>query len=276
MDPMRSPPSTPSCAPTSRARPRASASPASRRIDAPMVAFTLNGAPRWRWRSRTARRCCTRCADRSACPGRASAAASEQCGACVVLVDGAPAYACTLRAAAVAGRARDDRRRPRHAGRAARLQRAFLDEQAGQCGYCLSGILVASAALLAREPGPDDAAIRAALDPHLCRCGSHNRIIRAVKRAAAGDARAGPRRMTSGLDRRAAPPGKLPGNLRRQPAPRPLAQLRRRRPRHRHARQGRTRPGHPDRAGADRGGGTRRRAAAHRGCARGHHGRQPE
>ena len=61
---------------------------------------------------------------------------------------------------------------------------AFLAEQAGQCGYCLAGILVSAAALLARDPAPDEAAIRAALEPHLCRCGSHNRIIRAVQRAA--------------------------------------------------------------------------------------------
>jgi nicotinate dehydrogenase subunit A len=65
------------------------------------------------------------------------------------------------------------------------LQRAFLAEQAGQCGFCLGGIIVAAAALLARVPDPDDATIRAALDPHLCRCGSHSRILRAVRRAAA-------------------------------------------------------------------------------------------
>jgi nicotinate dehydrogenase subunit A len=64
------------------------------------------------------------------------------------------------------------------------LQRAFLDEQAGQCGFCLSGILMASAALLRRVPRPSAAQVRAALDPHLCRCGSHNRIVRAVLRAA--------------------------------------------------------------------------------------------
>lgn len=110
---------------------------------------------------------------------------TEQCGACVVLVDGAPCFACATPVAAVAGcrvttvegLGTPDAPHP--------LQRAFLDEQAGQCGFCLPGILVASAALLAREPDPDDAAIRAALDPHLCRCGSHNRIIRAVQRAAA-------------------------------------------------------------------------------------------
>ncbi|GGC36533.1 oxidoreductase [Siccirubricoccus deserti] len=108
----------------------------------------------------------------------------EQCGSCMVLVDGKPAYACTLSVAAAVGRAvttveglgTPDAPHP--------LQTAFLAEQAGQCGYCLSGILVSAAALLARDPAPDEAAIRAALDPHLCRCGSHNRIIRAVRRAA--------------------------------------------------------------------------------------------
>lgn len=110
---------------------------------------------------------------------------TEQCGTCMVLLDGAPAYACTLPAGSVAGRSvttveglgTPDRPHP--------LQAAFLTEQAGQCGYCLSGILVSAAALLARDPDPDEAAIRAALEPHLCRCGSHNRILRAVRRAAA-------------------------------------------------------------------------------------------
>src|SRR5712691_2871643 len=65
------------------------------------------------------------------------------------------------------------------------LQQAFLDEQAGQCGYCLSGILMSAKALLDRNPRPSRADIVAALDRHLCRCGVHNRIIRAVERAAA-------------------------------------------------------------------------------------------
>ena len=109
---------------------------------------------------------------------------NEQCGSCMVLVEGATAYACTLAAGAVAGKAvttveglgTPDAPHP--------LQAAFLAEQAGQCGYCLSGILVSAAALLARTPAPDEAAIRTALEPHLCRCGSHNRIVRAVQRAA--------------------------------------------------------------------------------------------
>ena len=108
----------------------------------------------------------------------------EACGACHVLLDGRSVPSCMLPLSAVAGRAvvtveglgSEDAPHP--------LQTAFLDEQAGQCGYCLSGILVSAAALLAANPDPDEAAIRAALDPHLCRCGSHNRIIRAVRRAA--------------------------------------------------------------------------------------------
>jgi len=66
-----------------------------------------------------------------------------------------------------------------------RLRRAFLDEQAGQCGYCLSGILISAAALLSENALPSRQQIVEALDRHLCRCGVHNRIIRAVQRAAA-------------------------------------------------------------------------------------------
>jgi nicotinate dehydrogenase subunit A len=65
------------------------------------------------------------------------------------------------------------------------LQQAFLDEQAGQCGYCLSGILMSAKALLDRNPDPSRADIVSALDKHLCRCGAHQRILRAVERAAA-------------------------------------------------------------------------------------------
>lgn len=108
-----------------------------------------------------------------------------QCGSCMVLLDGAPAHACGLSVAAAAGRAVTTVEGLGTPAAPHPLQAAFLAEQAGQCGYCLAGILVSAAALLARDPDPAEAAIRAALDPHLCRCGSHNRIIRAIRRAAA-------------------------------------------------------------------------------------------
>ncbi len=104
----------------------------------------------------------------------------EQCGSCMVLLDGQPIYACTREIGTVAGR----RVTTIEGLTAHRLHRAFLDEQAGQCGYCLSGIIVSAAALLERQQHPTRAEIVAALDPHLCRCGTHTRIIRAVERAA--------------------------------------------------------------------------------------------
>jgi nicotinate dehydrogenase subunit A len=109
---------------------------------------------------------------------------AEQCGACVVLVDGAPAYACTLPVSAAAGKKVETLEGLGTPAAPHPLQRAFLDLQAGQCGYCLAGIMMASVALLRRTPRPDAAQVKAALDPHLCRCGSHNRIVRAVLRAA--------------------------------------------------------------------------------------------
>ena len=106
---------------------------------------------------------------------------SEQCGACMVLVDGVPAYACSREISTLAGRAVTTV----EGLLAHKLMQAFLAEQAGQCGYCLSGILVSAAHLLANNPTPTRADIVAALEPHLCRCGAHPRIIRAVQRAAA-------------------------------------------------------------------------------------------
>jgi nicotinate dehydrogenase subunit A len=108
----------------------------------------------------------------------------EQCGTCMVLIDGQPAYSCTREVGSVAGHAvttiegigTPDNLHP--------VQRAFLEEQAGQCGYCLSGIIVSAKALLDRTPSPSRAEIVAALDRHLCRCGTHTRIIAAVERAA--------------------------------------------------------------------------------------------
>lgn len=105
-----------------------------------------------------------------------------QCGACLVLVDGVPVQSCAREIGSVAGRAVTTVE-----GLADhRLVAAFIDAQAGQCGYCLSGMVVAAAALLARNPSPDREAIVAALDGQLCRCGAHPRIVRAVELAARG------------------------------------------------------------------------------------------
>ena len=109
---------------------------------------------------------------------------AEQCGSCMVLLDDKPAYACALGLDAVAGRKVMTVEGLGTPAAPHPLQTAFLAEQAGQCGYCLSGILISAAALLAANPDPDEDAIRAALEAHLCRCGSHNRIIRAIRRAA--------------------------------------------------------------------------------------------
>jgi nicotinate dehydrogenase subunit A len=113
-----------------------------------------------------------------------------ECGACHVLVDGVSTPACDTPVWAVQGKeivtveglARD--------GRPTALQQAFLEEQAAQCGYCLSGILVTATALLAREPHPSEQQVRAALDGHLCRCGAHNRIVRAILRASRAEVQA--------------------------------------------------------------------------------------
>jgi len=109
----------------------------------------------------------------------------EQCGCCMVLVDGHPEKSCGKALSTVAGKAvvtlegLGTRERPHP------LQQAFLDEQAGQCGYCLPGIIITAAALLDANPAPSREEIAQALDDNICRCGSHARILRAVARAAA-------------------------------------------------------------------------------------------
>ena len=109
---------------------------------------------------------------------------NEQCGACMVLLDGRAVYACTTPLSAVAGRDVTTVEGLGSESNPHPLQRALLDEQAAQCGYCLSGILIRAAALLEENPRPDESAVRVALDGNLCRCGAHNRIVRAVLRAA--------------------------------------------------------------------------------------------
>ena len=108
----------------------------------------------------------------------------EQCGTCMVLVDGEPVYSCAREVGSIAGRSVTTIEGLGSPEAPHPLQRAFLDEQAGQCGYCLSGIIISAKALLDRKPKPTRADIVAALDKHLCRCGTHTRIIAAVQKAA--------------------------------------------------------------------------------------------
>ena len=110
---------------------------------------------------------------------------AEQCGACMILVDGRAEYSCTRTLDSVEGRTVVTVEGLGNPAAPHPLQEAFLAEQAGQCGYCLSGMLVSAASLLRSNPDPDEAAVRKALNGNLCRCGAHNRIIRAVLRAAA-------------------------------------------------------------------------------------------
>ena len=109
----------------------------------------------------------------------------EQCGCCMVLIDGAPEKSCTKPTSSIAGKKIVTVEGLGSAAHPHPLQQAFLDEQAGQCGYCLSGILITAKALLDKNPKPSRTQIAQALDGNICRCGSHNRIMRAVEKAAA-------------------------------------------------------------------------------------------
>jgi nicotinate dehydrogenase subunit A len=108
----------------------------------------------------------------------------RQCGACNVLIDGHAVAACDTPLWAAAGRSITTVEGLGTPERPHPLQNAFMAEQAMQCGYCVSGILMSAAALLARNSDPSEAEVRAALDGNLCRCGAHNRMVRAVLRAA--------------------------------------------------------------------------------------------
>jgi len=106
-----------------------------------------------------------------------------QCGACTVQIDGKATFSCVTPLAAVEGRevrtveglGTIDRMNP--------LQQAFVEEQAAQCGYCIAGMIMRAQALLDINPTPSDAEIRSHMQPNLCRCGTHMRILRAIRRA---------------------------------------------------------------------------------------------
>jgi nicotinate dehydrogenase subunit A len=107
-----------------------------------------------------------------------------QCGACTVLVDGVAARACVLPIEGVAGRAVTTLEGLGTADALHPVQQAFVDCQAAQCGYCLNGMVMTTAALLRHTPQPSEAQARAALSHNLCRCGTHLQILQAVQRAA--------------------------------------------------------------------------------------------
>src|SRR5215475_67068 len=118
-----------------------------------------------------------------------------QCGACTVLIDGAPALSCITPIMLLEGRQITTLEGLGSATDPGPLQRAFIEEQAAQCGFCIPGMIMRAQALLQRNPRASEAEIRAQLEPNLCRCGTHMRILRAVQHAAT--LMAGPRLPTS-------------------------------------------------------------------------------
>jgi nicotinate dehydrogenase subunit A len=107
-----------------------------------------------------------------------------QCGACLVHLDGRAAFSCVLPIAAVGERKITTLEGLIENGKPNKLQQAFIDEQAAQCGYCISGMVMRAETLLRVNPRPTDDEIRQHMRPNLCRCGTHAAIMRAIKRAA--------------------------------------------------------------------------------------------
>ncbi len=107
-----------------------------------------------------------------------------QCGSCTVLLQGQPVMSCVTPVSVVQGRTVITLEGLGTADAPGPLQRAFIEEQAAQCGYCIAGMIVRAQALLNRNPNPSDEDIRRHLQPNLCRCGTHMRVVKAVRRAA--------------------------------------------------------------------------------------------
>jgi nicotinate dehydrogenase subunit A len=106
-----------------------------------------------------------------------------QCGSCTVVIDGKPVTSCTIPIILLKGRRITTLESLGSIESPGILQQAFIDLQAAQCGYCIAGMMMRAHALLTEKPDPTDAEIRAALEPNLCRCGTHMRILAAVRRA---------------------------------------------------------------------------------------------
>jgi nicotinate dehydrogenase subunit A len=106
-----------------------------------------------------------------------------QCGACTVIVDGKAVFSCVTPLLLLEGEQVTTLEGLGTIADPAPIQRAFMDEQAAQCGYCIAGMMMRAQALLMRNSSPSDDEIRSELEPHLCRCGTHMRILRAIRRA---------------------------------------------------------------------------------------------
>jgi nicotinate dehydrogenase subunit A len=106
-----------------------------------------------------------------------------QCGACTVMVDGAAVNSCVTPVGTLKGRRVVTVEGLGTTAKPGVLQQAFIDEQAAQCGYCIAGMIMRAQALLDHNPAPSDAEIRTHMEPNLCRCGTHMRIVRAMRRA---------------------------------------------------------------------------------------------
>jgi nicotinate dehydrogenase subunit A len=124
-----------------------------------------------------------------------------QCGACTVIIDGEAQFSCVTPVAGVQGKPIKTVEGLGTVENPGPLQRAFIEEQAAQCGYCIAGVLMRAQTLLEKNPSASEAEIRDTLSPNLCRCGTHARIVRAVKRAGAAMQRADANRQTKGAAR---------------------------------------------------------------------------
>jgi nicotinate dehydrogenase subunit A len=114
-----------------------------------------------------------------------------QCGACTVMIDGVATRSCITPAGQVGAKAVTTLEGLGTVEKPHALQKAFIDEQAAQCGYCVAGAMMTAKALLDKTPKPDEGQIRSALTGNLCRCGTHNRIVRAIQRASGQQPTAG-------------------------------------------------------------------------------------